>query len=107
MENLKKRSDAVMDSPMRTPTGSGTGSSENAGATRLSVENASREAREGRDLEFHCSDVGDPKCSWKASGRSEEELMPQIEQHGRDAHNIKNIDDNMRQRIRSNIRRAA
>jgi predicted small metal-binding protein len=106
MENLKKRSDAVMDSPMRTPTGSGFGSSEDSTANRLSTENASREAREGKDLRFRCSDVGDPKCSWEARGRNEEELMPQIERHGRDAHNITNIDDNMRQRIRSNIRAA-
>ena len=107
MENLKKRSDAVMDSPLRTPTGAGTGSSEDSSATRLSVENASREAREGRDLHFRCADVGDPKCTWEARGHSEEELMPQIERHGREAHNISNIDDGMRNRIRTNIRRAA
>jgi predicted small metal-binding protein len=107
MENLKKRSDSVMDSPLRTPTGAGTGSSEDASATRLSVENASREAREGRDLHFRCADVGDPQCKWEARGSSEEELMPQIERHGREAHNINNIDGSMRNRIRTNIRRAA
>jgi len=33
--------------------------------------------------------------------------MPRIEKHGREAHQLNNIDDSMRQRIRSNIRRAA
>jgi predicted small metal-binding protein len=108
MANLKKDSDAVMNSPMRTPTGSGFGSSEDSTANRLSVERKGHEALERKEgnLRFRCSDVGDPNCKWEAQGRSEDELMPQIERHGRDAHNINRIDDNMRQRIRSNIRAA-
>jgi len=81
MDNMKKRSDAVMDSPLRTPSGSGTGASEDASATTLRSENRSKEV--GTSKVFRCSDV---------------------ERHGREAHNMQDIDDDLRKRIRSNIR---
>ena len=102
MDNMKKRSDAVMDSPLRTPSGSGTGASEDASATTLRSENRSKEV--GNMKTFRCADVGPKECRWETSGRNEEELMPRIERHGREAHNMQEIDDNMRKRIRSNIR---
>ena len=106
-ERIKKSSDSVMDNPMRTATGAGFGSSTNTSATQLNTENSGKAAIEGdHDLRFRCSDVADKSCKFEARGRSEEELMPQIERHGREAHNITSIDDNMRQRIRSNIRAA-
>ena len=37
-------------------------------------------------------------------GRSEEELMPQIERHGREQHNLQNFDNETRQRVSSVIR---
>ena len=53
---------------------------------------------------FRCSDMGHKDCSWEVSGRSEDELMPQIERHGRERHGMTNMDDESRQRVRNNIR---
>jgi len=57
----------------------------------------------GEKKTFRCSDLGH-KCNWEVSGQSEEELMPQIEQHGRQAHNLQQMDSDSRQRVRSAIR---
>ena len=40
---------------------------------------------------FRCADVGNPDCRWKAVGRTEDELRPQIERHGREEHGIKEL----------------
>lgn len=53
---------------------------------------------------FRCADMGHKDCSWEVSGRSEEELMPQIERHGKERHGITNLDEESRRRVRSNIR---
>jgi predicted small metal-binding protein len=53
---------------------------------------------------FRCADMGYKECGWEVSGRSEEELMPQIERHGRERHGIDNLDNESRQRVRNNIR---
>jgi len=52
---------------------------------------------------FRCADMGH-QCNWEVSGRSEEEIMPQIERHGREKHNITNFDNATRNQVRSNIR---
>ena len=107
---MKKHSDSVMNSPLRTPTGGGFGSSgEDTSGANLSVErpgHAAEESGEG-EFRFRCADVADKNCKWETRGKSENDLMPRIEKHGREAHQLNNIDDSMRQRIRSNIRRAA
>ena len=61
--------------------------------------------REGAGAErtFRCSDVGNADCRWEAKGRTEDELMPQINDHARQAHGIKNIDDQMRSKIKDAI----
>jgi len=43
-------------------------------------------------VNFKCSDVGPKNCDWQVSGNSEQEIMPKIEQHGREKHNM-TIDD--------------
>jgi predicted small metal-binding protein len=53
---------------------------------------------------FRCADVADANCRWEVSGRDENELMPQIERHGREKHNITNFDEGTRQRVRAAIR---
>lgn len=53
---------------------------------------------------FKCSDAGHPNCNWQVSGRDENEIMPKIEQHGREAHNMQNFDNDTRQKVRSAIR---
>ena len=53
---------------------------------------------------FRCSDAGPANCTWQTTGSSEQEIIPKIEQHGREAHNIQKMDDNMRDRVRKAIR---
>ena len=43
---------------------------------------------------FRCADAGNTDCRWEVSGQSAEELMPQIEQHGRHEHSGQKFDRN-------------
>ncbi len=61
--------------------------------------------QQGR-MHFRCADVGDKSCNWEARGDNEDDIIRQAEQHGREAHNL-HMDDNLRQKVRGNIRRAA
>jgi predicted small metal-binding protein len=56
---------------------------------------------------FRCADLGHKECSWEVSGRSEDEIMPQIERHGRERHNVTNFDNESRNRVRNAIRERA
>jgi predicted small metal-binding protein len=58
----------------------------------------------GNVVTFRCADVGIAGCRWEAAGRSEEELRSQIEQHGREAHGLKEIGESMWRTIRQKIR---
>lgn len=60
----------------------------------------------GKALSFHCADVM-PNCDWQVSGDSEQEIMLTIEQHGHEKHNLTNLDDDTRKRLRNAIRRPA
>ncbi|HTZ94861.1 MAG TPA: DUF1059 domain-containing protein [Terriglobales bacterium] len=57
-------------------------------------------------LNFRCADVGPKNCDWQVSGNSEEELMPKIEQHGREKHNM-TIDEATKHKVRGAIQRKA
>jgi predicted small metal-binding protein len=59
------------------------------------------------EVRFRCKDVGFDTCSWEATGRNEQDLMPQIERHGREAHGIQQIDQPTRDKVKNAIRRAA
>ncbi len=61
-------------------------------------------ANEKRERTFRCADVGNADCRWEVTGRTEEELMPQIERHGREAHGMNSIDEPTRNKIRNAIR---
>jgi predicted small metal-binding protein len=58
----------------------------------------------GNLVTFRCADVADANCRWEVTGRDENELMPQIERHGREKHNITNFDEGTRRRVREAIR---
>lgn len=60
------------------------------------------ESRSGQKT-FRCADMGHKECNWEVSGRSEDELMPQIESHGRERHGLTNFDEDSRRRVRDNI----
>ena len=88
--------------PGRNPEGQSTNLSQAAGNNPTQIR---PETEGGGNLKtFRCADVGNADCRWEVSGRTADELMPQIERHGREAHNIQNIDDNLRRKIRDNIR---
>ncbi len=36
---------------------------------------------------FHCKDVG-YDCTWELEGKSEEEMLPQIEKHAAEVHHL-------------------
>lgn len=53
---------------------------------------------------FRCSDVGNADCRWEVTGKTEDELMPKIEQHGREAHGMREFAGEIRDKIRNAIR---
>jgi len=55
---------------------------------------------------FACSTVG-YQCDWRAEAATEDELMQQVEEHGRTAHNFQQLSEQKRFKIRNNIQRAA
>jgi predicted small metal-binding protein len=65
-----------------------------------------RQSGNQEKLNFRCADVGPKNCDWQVSGNSEEEIMPKIEQHGREKHNM-TIDENTKRKVRSAIQRKA
>lgn len=67
---------------------------------------ANRGNESDKKVNFQCSDVGPKDCNWKVSGNSEEEIMPKIEQHGREKHNM-SIDDKTRDKVRHAIHHQA
>ena len=79
-------------------------------ANRSGQENRpGQEKRSGQESQsgqksFRCADLGQKDCNWEVKGRSEAELMPQIERHGREKHNIQNFDSETRKRVSNAIR---
>jgi len=59
------------------------------------------------DYSFKCADAGYKECNWQTSGRSEDEVIRNVEPHARQAHNITHFDDSIRNKVRSNIQRQA
>lgn len=57
-------------------------------------------------LNFRCADAGHKNCDWQVSGDSEEEIMPKIEQHGREKHNM-TIDEDAKRKVRGAIHQKA
>lgn len=59
---------------------------------------------------FACKDVG-YECSWTLDGDSEEEMLPTIEKHAAEVHNLTHFKDeaveNVREAIRKNESHAA
>jgi len=56
---------------------------------------------------FRCADAGFKECPWETRGSSPDEVLRNVEQHGRQEHNLSNIDEETRNKVRSNIRQAA
>jgi predicted small metal-binding protein len=60
----------------------------------------------GGNLHFRCADVYSG-CAWETSGRTEDEMRPNIEQHGREHHGMKDLGEDVWNRVRGLIRRRA
>jgi predicted small metal-binding protein len=58
-------------------------------------------------LKFRCKDVGFANCPFEATGRNEQDLMPQIERHGKSAHGLNELDLQTRNKVKNAIRPAA
>ena len=85
------------------PTGPGTDTGSGLTGRNATSSNPGREGA-GAERTFRCADVGNADCRWEAKGRTDDELMPQISQHAREAHGMTSIDDRMRTRIKDAIR---
>ena len=48
------------------------------------MDTLEREPQGQGKMNFRCADVGLKTCDWQVSGNSEQEIMPKIEQHGRE-----------------------
>lgn len=71
------------------------------------MANSPNQSSDQGNVRFRCKDVGFANCPWEATGRNEQELMPQIERHGREQHGINNIDQATRDKVHGAIQRAA
>jgi predicted small metal-binding protein len=80
--------------------------SSNASSNQNASNNQAEPGTTGKKLNFRCSDVGPKNCDWQVSGNSEQEIMPKIEQHGREDHGM-TIDDQTRDKVRGAIHRQA
>ena len=55
---------------------------------------------------FQCKNVV-KNCPWEVAGRSEEEILPKIKEHGRTSHNIQSFDRETEDKMRVAIHREA
>ncbi len=54
--------------------------------------------------EFHCKDVG-YDCEWHLEGNSEEEMLPIIEQHAAEVHNLTHFKPEAVEHVKEAIRK--
>lgn len=60
----------------------------------------------GGNLHFRCADIHSG-CNWQTSGRDEQEMRRNIEQHGREHHNMREWTEDTWNRVRNTFRRSA
>ncbi|PYP90448.1 MAG: hypothetical protein DMG65_12105 [Candidatus Angelobacter sp. Gp1-AA117] len=90
--------------PEGTPTSTNFGSTSATSNPQTGNLNQSS----GRDdYHFRCADVGFNECKWETRGNSPDEVLRNAEQHGRQQHNLANIGDETRNRVRNHIHKAA
>ena len=64
-------------------------------------------SQSGGNYSFRCADVGQKECSWETKGSSEDEVLRNVEKHGREKHNISSFVGETRDRVRNAIKRVA
>lgn len=65
-----------------------------------------REGTGQGNYNFRCSDIHST-CDWQTWANSEDELMRNVERHGREQHDMAEFDENTRNQVRSHINRRA
>ena len=65
------------------------------------------QTQQGGEYVFRCADAGNKDCPWETRGSSPDEVLRNVEQHGRQQHNLPHIDEDTRNQVRSKIRQAA
>lgn len=60
-----------------------------------------------KEYSIRCIEIGDVDCPWEGTGKSEEELMQEVERHGRDQHQWTSFSDETRNKVKNAIRRPA
>ena len=103
---------ANTNKPDRPGTGQKTASTNPEQNRTSSGQNVNAETRkpstgEHGDYHFRCSDAGYKECPWETRGSSPDEVLRNAEQHGRQQHNLTSIDEETRNKVRSNIHKAA
>jgi predicted small metal-binding protein len=89
----------------RVPQSGGAGIGGGTGSTGSNIGGrTSSSAGTSGTRTFRCADAGYNACPWEVSGRTDEELRPQIEQHGRQHHGIKDFGEDMWNKVRGVIR---
>jgi len=51
---------------------------------------------------FKCQDTG-RECDWEASANTDDEIIQQAAEHGKQRHGIQQVDEKLREQIRSLI----
>lgn len=75
--------------------------------TRRSGEMANpQDVTHNEDVRFQCSQLHS-ECKWETTGRSVDELMPRIEQHGREKHGLQAFGQEIREKIQNLIHKRA
>lgn len=78
------------------------------GSSQMENESRAEELRNNpnnrQGKQFNCADVGPTSCNWSVTGNNEDDIMRQVERHGREAHGMKDIDEDTRNKIRGAIR---
>jgi predicted small metal-binding protein len=61
---------------------------------------------EQKELRVRCADLGDPNCKWEGHGKTEDELIRNVEQHAREAHNFPRLGTELQERVRGKMKAA-
>lgn len=56
---------------------------------------------------IRCIEIGDVDCPWEGQGKDEQELMREVERHGRDKHQWTSFPEEIKNKVRGAIRKTA
>lgn len=74
--------------------------------TTASPEKSAMPNTDQGKMRFNCSEIHSD-CKWQATGDNEQEIRSKIEQHGRERHNLKEMTEDVWNKIRASMHRTA